>query len=107
MVRALAAMILAILLHGHVARAQEAGGEPAPLGPSVINSLVARVALYPDPLLALVLQGSTPASWARATCPWSRMARIMAARARTMFGCLIAYPSRESLSAWDGMNRAF
>ena len=59
MVRALAAMILAILLHGHVARAQEAGGEPAPLGPNVINSLVARVALYPDPLLALVLQGST------------------------------------------------
>jgi hypothetical protein len=33
--------------------------------------------------------------------------RIMAARARTMLGCLIAYPSRESLSAWDGMNRAF
>ena len=59
MVRALAAMILAILLHGHVARAQEAGGEPAPLGPNVINSLVARVALYPDPLLALVLQGLT------------------------------------------------
>ena len=59
MVRALAAMILAILLHGHVARAQEAGGEPAPLGPNVINGLVARVALYPDPLLALVLQGST------------------------------------------------
>jgi hypothetical protein len=52
-------MILAILLHGHVARAQETGGEPAPIGPDVINSLVARVALYPDPLLALVLQGST------------------------------------------------
>src|SRR5215207_1100094 len=59
MVWVLAAMILAILFHGHVARAQEAGSEPAPLGPNVINSLVARVALYPDPLLALVLQGST------------------------------------------------
>jgi hypothetical protein len=59
MVRALAAMVLAILLHGQVARAQETGGEPAPLSPDVINGLVARVALYPDPLLALVLQGST------------------------------------------------
>ncbi len=55
----IAIAVLAVMLHGQVVRAQEAPAEPPGLDSAAIGALVARVALYPDPLLALVLQGST------------------------------------------------
>ncbi|MFZ0334669.1 MAG: DUF3300 domain-containing protein [Candidatus Acidiferrales bacterium] len=39
--------------------AQQASPPPAPLGPKQLDRLVNRIALYPDPLLAQVLTGST------------------------------------------------
>ena len=58
-VQGIAIAVLAVMLHGQVVRAQEAPAEPPGLDSAAIGALVARVALYPDPLLALVLQGST------------------------------------------------
>src|SRR5690349_13453390 len=70
LVRVIAVVALAAMLPGHAPRAQEkaaepraqenaAGAAPAAAAPVDTDALVARVALYPDPLLALVLQAST------------------------------------------------
>lgn len=56
---AIVLLALVAMLHGPMARGQEAASEPARLRTDAIEALVVRVALYPDPLLALVLQGST------------------------------------------------
>jgi hypothetical protein len=56
------ALMLILSLLGGPAGAQDtpaASPTPASLAANEVNALVARVALYPDPLLALVLQGST------------------------------------------------
>src|SRR5690349_23677677 len=61
LVRVIAVVALAAMLPGHAPRAQEKAAEvaPAAAAPVDTDALVARVALYPDPLLALVLQAST------------------------------------------------
>src|SRR4051794_40417753 len=67
LMRAIAVVAIAVTLPVQASRAQQKAGEPAsqavdastPPAADAIDGLVARVALYPDPLLALVLQAST------------------------------------------------
>jgi hypothetical protein len=70
--------ILAILTVGPCAvlipqplRAQEAEQQPAKLDPAALDETVARVALYPDPLLAQVLAASTFSEQIPAASQWA------------------------------------
>src|SRR5215207_4814696 len=70
--------ILAILTVGPCAilvpkplQAQEAEQQPAKLAPAVLDQTVARVALYPDPLLAQVMAASTFSEQIPAATQWA------------------------------------
>ena len=113
------ANVLAILTIGPCAvllprplAAQQAEAQPARLDPAVLDLLVGRVALYPDPLLAQVMAAATFSEQIPAAAQWSAQHKYLKGDAlvQAMEGANLGFdPSVQSLLAFpsvlDLMNR--
>jgi hypothetical protein len=71
-----------------------AAAQPVPLSPAQLDQLVARIALYPDPLLAQVLTASTRWNEIRDAADW-------AGRHSYLTGDAVAAAIREDNLPWD------
>jgi hypothetical protein len=105
--------ILAILAVGPCAvlvqrplGAQQADSQPAKLSPAALDDVVARVALYPDPLLAQVMAASTFVEQISAADQWAAQHRNLKgdALAQAMEGAQLGFdPSVQALLAFPSV----
>src|ERR1700722_4232161 len=83
-----------MLIAGLAAVSAFAQGPPPPFSPSQLDEIVARIALYPDPLVAQILAGASYTDQIPAAAKWSDQHHYL-------YGKALADAIQEDQLPWD------